>query len=145
MRFGTSRWIWILPAVALALTLSFSSWGAWQTSRHHSPESTYWDYLAPAEIILHSVNWPAAVGASLVTGKRNLQIGWEYSKISYAAYLGMVELLWLVIGFLLDKGIPRSDSRLSRPFALVAIGIGITLLLFAIGMTKGPYATLLTF
>ena len=134
----------ILPVVLLIVTLSLSLVGRTQTIQRARSGAPLWDYLAPAEVILHSINYPAAVAAGLTAARRTFQIGVEYSLGVFILYVFYVILLWFGLGWCLDT--LWSRRQLPRvPVPIIAVGIvgGLLLLLAAIGTMEGPSALLL--
>lgn len=138
------RWRLWLPIVHLALAIALSLVGRTQTQQRTSGNIMIWDYIAPAEVLLHSINYPAALIAGLATGHRTFQIGIEYSISVYLAYLLSILILWYVIGAYIEKSLLRTEDRGGIPgwVCLFALLAGVSLL-GAFGMLKGPYGWLL--
>jgi hypothetical protein len=82
-----------------------------------------WDYLAPSEVVLHSINYPAAVATALIRKPHTLEIGLEYSLWSYTIYLVFVASLWCVIGLFyeLSRGTRKGGRWLSWSALICAI------------------------
>lgn len=140
-RFHSRLW---LPVIQLTLAIVLSIVGRTQTQQRTSGNIMIWDYIAPAEVLLHSINYPAALIAGLATGHRTFQIGIEYSIRIYLAYLLFILILWYVIGVCIDKSWLRTEEKGSILgwVCLFALLAGVSLL-GAFGVLKGPYGWLL--
>jgi hypothetical protein len=142
-----AQWKIILPVVQLVITLSLSVVGSAQSAQRLKAGATAWDYLAPAEVILHSINYPAAVATGLTVAHRTFQIGIEYSHGFFCLYVLYVLLFWCGLGWCIDRLSSASHARRDVPVSVAVIGMisGAILLLAAIGTMRGPYALLLVF
>jgi hypothetical protein len=115
----------LLSLGALLLTLCLSVAGKIQTARDVGGQMV-WDYLAPGEVMLHSINFPATVATTLLTGDHSFRIGIEYSTIGFLVYLACVELLWFSVGFLID--LPQ-ETPLKRSWTVT---ISVFLFIYAL-------------
>src|SRR6516165_3039854 len=125
----------LLPLLALGLAASLSAIGSSQNKSFMEQQQALavWDYIPPAEVLLHSVNYPAAFAASMIGGEHTLRIGIEYSSKSFFIYLLCIVMLWYVIGYLMDT---RSRvfvrSKWSTTAAVLIILYGGSLVLLAV-------------
>lgn len=92
------------------MTAALSVIGKVQTGKRLAGNQQVWNYLAPAEVIVHSINYPAAVGACFTTGNHGLWIGLEYSGTTFAVYVIGIVLLWYIVGRSID-GRQRTIKR----------------------------------
>jgi len=77
-----SRLKWYLPVLEVGVSLVLGLWGDWQTQRllRQLGTSHVWDYVAPAEMVMHLINLPAMLACTL-TLSRSFQIGIEYASV----------------------------------------------------------------
>lgn len=138
---------WILPGIALVLTGALAVVGEVQTKRRFAEHQEVWgwDYLAPAEAVLHSINYPAAVGAGLTTGNYNFRIGLEYSGVTFLVYAIGVALQWYVVGRCVDVRRRTMQPWSHAVIPTLALLYGALLLFVAVGVMQGPYAVVLMF
>jgi hypothetical protein len=128
-----------LPILQLAIAVGLSLVGRAQTHRQVSGGSQVWDYNAPAEILLHSINYPAAVATGLTSGHRSFQIGPEYSVGRWLLYLSYIAVLWYAIAYCLDNYF-STVSNTPAWLAGTGVLVGTLLSLAAVSMLQGPYA-----
>src|SRR3954468_19544925 len=127
---ATTRWKLWLPVVQLVLAIALSLVGKAQTERKLQGNMQVWDYIAPAEVVLHSINYPAAVAASLTVRHRTFQIGIEYSVRTFVVYLGYIAALWYAVGWYVGKRWPVASLQPNVPTWLSVLGmLGGTVLL----------------
>jgi hypothetical protein len=140
------RWRLWLPVGQVLLAVALSLIGKVQTERRLQGNVQVWDYIAPAEIVLHSINYPAAVATGMTVGHRTFQIGIEYSARTFVVYLVYIVVFWYAVGWCVGKCWPVHNVRPKIPGWLPVLGVlgGGCLLLIAFGMLfRGPYALLL--
>jgi hypothetical protein len=138
------RWLF-LPAIQVALAIVLSLIGKVQTEQKLAGGVQVWDYIAPAEILLHSINYPAAVATGLTLRRHTFQIGLEYSALGFLLYLIYVAGCWLVVLWCLSNY--RLGTRTARPVpvwpSVIGTMAGAFLLFTFLAMLRGPYAFLL--
>lgn len=140
-----SAWKWLLPSVQVAAGIVLGTIGGRQTQHEIARNGMLWDAMSIPEIVLHAVNFPAAVGVGLLTGHRNLYIGVEYSLTQFLVYLVLIGVLWARVGWLLDGRKQKCQNKRKAciiPPVLESL-FGLILLLSAVGVSRGPYAPLL--
>jgi len=142
---GKIRWKLWLPLIQVVLAIGLSLVGKVQTEQKLKGNVQVWDYIAPAEIVLHSINYPAAVATSLTMRHRTFQIGIEYSVGAFVVYLAYIVAFWYAVGWCMGKW-SAPNVRPMIPAWLSVLGVlgGGFLLLIAFGMLfRGPYALFL--
>jgi len=104
-----------------------------------------WDYFPPAEILLHAINYPAAIATGLTLLHGSFQIGLRYSCVSFVVYLVYIFLLWCAISWFIEQGWPRSDAVRRASLLMIPGGLlfGSVLLLVAFWMLHGPHGGIL--
>ena len=133
-----------LPIGQLVLALALSLIGRAQTQHRTAGNILIWDYIAPAEMILHAINYPAALAVGLATRHHTFQIGIEYSISAYLAYLLCIVILWYVIGAAIEKPwLRRKRTRSTLSWMCICCLLGGACLLVAFSMLNGPYGWLL--
>ncbi len=139
------RWRLWLPISQLTVAIGLSLLGKAETERRLAGSFQVWDYMAPAEMVLHSINYPAVIATELAVRNRTFQIGPEYSFATFGLYLVFVVILWYVVGALIENSVRSSSERTRPPLWVAALGVvaGLILLLAALAMLRGPYALLL--
>lgn len=139
------RWKLWLPVVQVVLAIALSLVGKVQTEHRLRGNVQVWDYIAPAEIVLHAINYPAAVATGLTVRDRTFQIGIEYSVGAFLVYLAYILVLWYVVGWCIGKCWTASPAGSRVPIWLTLLGIlgGGLLLLVAFTMLRGAYGLLL--
>jgi hypothetical protein len=138
-------WRFWLPVAQVLLAIGLAMAGRAQTRHENGEKFQTWDYIAPAEIVLHSINYPAAVATGFTVRHRKFQIGLEYSTATFLTYLAYIGFLWLPVGWFIDKWLAGSAIARAVPAWLSLIGIlfGGLLMVTAFGMLRGPYGLLL--
>ena len=104
------------------------SWGGTQA----------WDYLPSADIVLHSINYPAAIATTLTSKHHPLRIGIKYSLKIFVIYIAYIVVLWYAVGWYLETLIHSStaNSKGSIWLALLGLLVGGVLLFSAVGIFR---------
>jgi hypothetical protein len=118
------RWPLSMLIAASLLTASLSAIGRVQTARRIDG-GVLWDYLAPSEVVLHCINYPAAVATVLLSGCHTFQIGMEYSTGSFFVYLACTGVLWFCVGVVIETWQSPPLGRVWR------FAVSVSLLLYA--------------
>jgi hypothetical protein len=108
-----------LPAIQVLFASWLMSVGVTQT-RNRLQGGVVWGYLAPAEHILHGVNWPAAALVDLFTSDQHFHLTPYYSSYAYMMYLVAIAALWYCVAVYLTT--PSHKTRTVFSFASVAYG-----------------------
>jgi hypothetical protein len=135
------RWRFFLPAFQVLLALGLATLGALQRSRRSDFIS--WDNTPVADVISHSINFPAALIASLLSNKRDLSL--EQGVSTFLAYLFCIFLAWMAVGFALDRQALNRFERGGTKLLLVnCLGIvfGLFLCLAALALLRSPYGVI---
>jgi hypothetical protein len=142
MEKSKSRWCLILPLLQLGLAVALGALGYQQYQHEMAGALALWHYIAPAEIILHTINYPAAVLTGIFFNEHTFYLGIEHSPAKFITYVLNIALMWAGAGLLLDR---RSQIRTRRHVLLNTLGIlfGFFLLVAAIGTALTYQALLL--
>jgi hypothetical protein len=145
MTMVRTNWRLCLPLAQILLAIGLALTGRGQTQRETSGKFQTWDYIAPAEMLLHSINYPAAVATGFTVRRRSFQIGLEYSAGAFLVYLAYIALLWVAVAWCIGKSRTSAAGahRVSIWLSLAGIVSGGLLLVTAFGMLRGPYGLLL--
>lgn len=144
MRFRSNLRV-VLPLLHILLAILLSVVGHAQTRGRMQWNMIPWDYIAPAELLMHSINFPAAVLTSLTTSAPMFHIGLEYSIWRWLVYLLSVGLLWRYIGIISETGLQQKAGKQLVFYLHCCIGIlfGSFLLLLSLSLFEGPHGLLL--
>jgi hypothetical protein len=136
-----------IPLMILQLVIALLlSWvGAKQTSAQAAQAQNLvpWDYVAPAETILHSINFPAAMATGLLTNQRVLTLGFEYSRWRFAVYFCLIAGLWYAVGLCIDRRYLKSISTMKKPLIVAGLIGSVLLFLMSVLLIGGPSAPIL--
>jgi len=127
------RWSLALPLMASLLTVALVMSGRHQYEQETS-KKIIWDYFTLSEIMLDSINYPAAVATELFGGgPHSFRIGMDSSARPIILYFAFVVLQWFVAGSLIEEGTRHLKRRaVSLSFAGVALISGIMFGLIAV-------------
>lgn len=131
-----------LPVLQVGVSLVLGLWGDWQTQRllRQLGTSHVWDYVAPAEMVMHLINLPAMLACTL-TLSRSFQIGIEYSVRVFVGYLAFVAALWFSVGWCIQD-YPRlvySRSSTARALRVFGVLLGVLTILLGAILLKGQW------
>jgi hypothetical protein len=133
-----------LPALSVVLALILAVWGDTQTKRYVG-SSVVFDYIAPAEKLLHVLNMPAAVLICTLTRNGAFHLGLEYSIPLFILYLFLIAVMWLLIGQRIAKGRHsfHSVSTMGKSLRLAGLLYGIFMVVVSVAMWGGAQPLIL--
>lgn len=134
---------YLLVISQLVITVVLSWVGQKQRSIHVIDGHVPWDYVAPAETILDSINFPAAITTGLLTNRRVFSLHPQCSKWRFAVYLCLIAGLWYAVGVCIERRYLNNFGNMTKRSIIVGLIASLFLFLAAILLIGGPSAPLL--